>query len=199
MTTEANSTDHDAEYLRCGCCGRERLANRVTELDSSPGIYICLGCALSAARRVSRLPVPSLDPRGLLHRLQHLLPGGPGHSHAHQGVPTYGIAIPIFPVTDLNRSLPYYRRLGFKVVEHLNDYAVLASGDIELHLNEASDRTPDEAFIHVTGDPTSLWKRLSDRNLPGLGPVQDQPWGLREFVATDPDGNTLRIGHPSPS
>jgi hypothetical protein len=32
----------------------------------------------------------------------------------------------------------------------------------------------------------------------GLGPVIDQPWGLREFVATDPDDNHIRLGSPTP-
>ena len=31
-----------------------------------------------------------------------------------------------------------------------------------------------------------------------LGPVQDQPWGLREFIATDPDGNRIRIASGIP-
>ena len=185
-------TDSPSEYLRCGCCGRKRLAQRVTELDSSPGVYICLGCALSAARRVSRVPLPRLDPRDLLHRLRHHR-GGDHH-------PASLIkAIPIFPVTDLDRSIGFYERLGFDIVERLDDYAVLESGQVELHLNRTGDRTADEAFVHTTSDPTSLWKRLHERQVSGLGPVQDQPWGLREFVTTDPDGNRLRIGHPSPS
>jgi uncharacterized glyoxalase superfamily protein PhnB len=51
-------------------------------------------------------------------------------------------------------------------------------------------------FIHVP-DAGQHWKELASNAVTGLGPVQDQPWGLREFTATDPDGNRIRIGsHP---
>ncbi len=33
--------------------------------------------------------------------------------------------------------------------------------------------------------------------LPGeiaVGPIVDQPWGMREFSVTDPSGNVLRFG-----
>jgi hypothetical protein len=32
----------------------------------------------------------------------------------------------------------------------------------------------------------------------GVGELIDQDYGLREFILTDPDGNRVRIGSPSP-
>jgi hypothetical protein len=40
-----------AELRRCGCCDRDRPAGKVAELGNTPGVYICAGCALWAARR----------------------------------------------------------------------------------------------------------------------------------------------------
>jgi uncharacterized glyoxalase superfamily protein PhnB len=45
-------------------------------------------------------------------------------------------------------------------------------------------------------DAGAFWKRLTADKISGIGPVQDQHYGLREFVVTDPDGNRLRIGSP---
>jgi uncharacterized glyoxalase superfamily protein PhnB len=39
-----------------------------------------------------------------------------------------------------------------------------------------------------------LWKQLKSQGASGLGPVEDQPYGLREFVVVDPDGNKIRVG-----
>jgi uncharacterized glyoxalase superfamily protein PhnB len=41
-----------------------------------------------------------------------------------------------------------------------------------------------------------LWKQLKSQGASGLGPVEDQPYGLREFVVVDPDGNKIRVGSP---
>ena len=38
----------------CGCCGRNLPATAVTELGSTPGVYICRRCALWAAARIGR-------------------------------------------------------------------------------------------------------------------------------------------------
>lgn len=37
---------------RCGCCGRYLPRAEVTELGSTSGVFICVGCALWAAYRV---------------------------------------------------------------------------------------------------------------------------------------------------
>jgi uncharacterized glyoxalase superfamily protein PhnB len=50
-------------------------------------------------------------------------------------------------------------------------------------------------FLHVH-DARALWKRLMAEQITRIGPVQDQDYGLREFVISDPDGNRPRIGSP---
>lgn len=54
---------------RCGCCGRS--GRRMHELGDTPGVYICIGCALWAARRAAGLPSPSSRlPRVLLQSVR---------------------------------------------------------------------------------------------------------------------------------
>jgi catechol 2,3-dioxygenase-like lactoylglutathione lyase family enzyme len=160
----------------------------MTELGDTPGVYICWSCALWAARRASRFPIISLDPRRLARRLLRR-----GHS---AGV--FWTAIPILPSTDLDRTAAYYESVGLHLIERSEGYLRLHSGSVELHFSTAEDaRTPGEAFVHVP-DAGRLWKRLRSEGVTGLGPVEDQPWGLREFVLTDPDGNRLRVGSAAP-
>ena len=190
MTTTSGPPVDTTARRRCGCCGKDKPADRVTELGDSPGVYICTGCALWAARRASQLPVLRVDARRALRRLQRLC-----HRRDDD---TYRMAIPVLPVTDLDTALPFYSQLGFETVERLDDFAVLQAGAIKIHLSQfGGHNTPVCAAIRV-GDPARLWKKLTSQQATGLGPVEDHPWGIRDFTATDPDGNTLRFGHPTP-
>jgi hypothetical protein len=51
MTTAAPDTERPTSTARCGCCGRALPASRLTELGSTPGVFICTSSALWAARR----------------------------------------------------------------------------------------------------------------------------------------------------
>jgi uncharacterized glyoxalase superfamily protein PhnB len=36
---------------------------------------------------------------------------------------------------------------------------------------------------------------LPSEGIPRLCPPEDTPWGMHEFVLTDPSGNEVRVGH----
>jgi hypothetical protein len=69
----AAETVREFDHEHCGCCGRQRPAREVVELGCTPGVFICGGCAIWAARRVGpaaalrQLRVTPLG--GLLRRL----------------------------------------------------------------------------------------------------------------------------------
>jgi len=193
MTTVSAETSRDAGPARCGCCGRSLPAERLVELGSTPDVYICDRCALWAARRSSRLPVVRLDPRDLIRWLRRRtsMSSGP-----------FAKAIPILPSANLDRTAEFYRALGMVEIGRHEGYLLMQAGPVEVHFSSpgsATDSTPaaGEAFIHVP-DAGMLWKQLKSRGVPGLGPVEDQPYGLREFVAVDLDGNKIRFGSPVP-
>ena len=48
--TGAAETLPTSDHRRCGCCARSLPAIEVAELGSTPGVFICVGCALWAAR-----------------------------------------------------------------------------------------------------------------------------------------------------
>jgi catechol 2,3-dioxygenase-like lactoylglutathione lyase family enzyme len=189
MTTMAPETEQPAGVAQCGCCGRTLPASRLTELGSTPGVFICAGCALWAARRSTAFPVVRLDPRLVVRWAR-------GFASSRRGLAT--TAIPVLHSADLDRTTGYYEALGLEVAQRHDTYLVMQAGPVELHFTTSQDTpAPGQAFLHVP-DAGRLWKQLQQRNLTGIGPVEDQASGLREFVVTDPDGNHIRVGSPTP-
>jgi catechol 2,3-dioxygenase-like lactoylglutathione lyase family enzyme len=188
MTTMSADSEVEAGRVRCGCCGQARPAGRLVELGSTPGVYICDGCALWAARRSTRMPVIRLDPQALLAWLRaRVRTQGP-----------VARTIPILPSMDLDRTAAFYRSAGMEELARYEGYLVLGFRGVELHFTtEPGAAGAGQAFVLVP-NAGRLWKQLKSQGAPGLGPVEDREHGLREFVVTDPDGNRIRVGSPIP-
>ena len=102
----------------------------------------------------------------------------------------------VFPVTDVVPAAAFYRSLGF-VVDGDDGYAwVTHNGGEILHLARVDDLDPAlnraAGYLHVqdAGD----WHRAWTESGVDVGPLVDEPWGMREFSLRDPDGNLLRVG-----
>lgn len=187
MTAAETAGTSDQEH--CGCCGRQLPRKEVVELGSTPGVFICVGCALWAARRAG--PVAALRQLRFtsLGALARRLTGSratPGSARA---------AIPILPSTDLDRTAAFYTAAGFSETERHGGFLLLHNSGVELHFTQEASLAPGQCFVHVA-DAVKLWKQLRDRGTAGVGPIAEQDHGLREFVLTDPDGNRVRVGSP---
>src|SRR6476661_4656815 len=106
MTTTAADRDIDQTEPRCGCCGRAVGVGRLVELGNTPGVFICDRCALWAARRSTRMPVLSVDPRAALRWVRDRV--GPSRPVAR--------AVPILPSADLDRTWAFYRDMGLEEI-----------------------------------------------------------------------------------
>jgi catechol 2,3-dioxygenase-like lactoylglutathione lyase family enzyme len=105
---------------------------------------------------------------------------------------------PIFPVSDLQTALAYYRALGFRAdAWHGGGYGFLRFEGVEIHLGQEPDldARPDRrasAYLFVD-DADALartWAEAGgDVRLP-----EDTEWGQHEGVLIDPDGNVIRFG-----
>ncbi|GLY06716.1 hypothetical protein Acsp01_70950 [Actinoplanes sp. NBRC 101535] len=105
-------------------------------------------------------------------------------------------AIPILSTRDLDRSLAFYGRLGFRG-EQLPGYAVLTQEDTELHISGTSRHSPTGCLLRVD-DAAARWEQLRDE--PTLGTLEDDVPGMLTFVLLDPDGNHLRfVSGPHPA
>jgi catechol 2,3-dioxygenase-like lactoylglutathione lyase family enzyme len=102
---------------------------------------------------------------------------------------------PILPVTDLERSVAWFRDvMGFGVNFIEGSWASLGKDGFELLLHVV-DQPPEPrwSFVHVA-DVDQVFD--SFRSSPDLvEPVESKPWGTREFVLEAPDGHRFRIGH----
>jgi hypothetical protein len=157
------------------------------ELGSTPGVFICVRCALWAARRAG--PGAALRQLrsavgSLLHRLQSTA-AGPG---ARAG-------IPILPSADLGRTAAFYTAAGFTETGRYETYLLVQIDGVEVHFSLQDTPVPGQCFIHV-GDALAVWKQLRHDGADGVSAVEDKDYGLREFVLTDPDGNQVRFGSP---
>ena len=111
-----------------------------------------------------------------------------------------GKTIPILPAIDLTQTLTFYEQLGFSVRRRYPDYAIVARGEMELHFSQF-----DEDHRHVAehsgcylrvSDARALYEEFRAKGVSGLGPLEEKPWGMREFPVIDPSGVLLRIGQP---
>lgn len=182
--------EHNHAHQLCGCCGRHFRQAEVAELESTPGVFVCAGCALSLARQAG--------PAAALRHVRSLICSVRGRMADGGARPESLTAIPILPSTDLDRTAATYAAAGFTEAERFEGYLLLRHGRVEVHFTlEQDGLTPGRCFLHVR-DAAALWKQLDRGGLAGLGPVEDKEYGLREFVLTDPDGNQVRFGSPIP-
>lgn len=101
-------------------------------------------------------------------------------------------------VTDLDRSVDYYRRLGLEQIVAAEDYArfVCPDGDSTLSLERVQTVDPSATTVYFECD--DLDATVAALRLAGVGferaPV-DEPWLWREARLRDPDGNRLCLFH----
>jgi catechol 2,3-dioxygenase-like lactoylglutathione lyase family enzyme len=117
-----------------------------------------------------------------------------------------GIAIPILPARDLEETRAFYERLGFQAAgwwpTEFGGYAILRRGDLSMHFFLFKDISPDQNYAQCywrVKDVDALYAEFHGAGLPRWGtprlePVEDAPWGMREFSITDPNGNLVRVG-----
>jgi catechol 2,3-dioxygenase-like lactoylglutathione lyase family enzyme len=103
-------------------------------------------------------------------------------------------------VADLGRALSFYEDvLGFRVGFTNGDpvsFAVIRQGEAELHLRVQPARAGSSHIHMMVDDLDSVYQRLQAAAVPVKQPPKLQPWGLRDLVATDPDGNTFELAQP---
>jgi catechol 2,3-dioxygenase-like lactoylglutathione lyase family enzyme len=123
---------------------------------------------------------------------------------------------PALPSRDVGRSIEFYRGvLGFEVVHHDGDFAVLERDAARLNLWGATDESwrekldPErpvcsgaESFIagtascrvQVNGGVDELYESCAEKGV--VHPkahLEDTWWGTREFGVLDPDGNLVSL------
>jgi hypothetical protein len=110
---------------------------------------------------------------------------------------------PIVTVHNVRAALDRYQQLGFDT-EHdeAADYGFAGRGSVQIHLQpgEPEPGEPGETggvcYLRVS-DAEALHAEWKAAGVGGrfMGP-HNTPYGLREFVYTDPDGIVHKVGSP---
>ncbi len=101
-------------------------------------------------------------------------------------------------VSDIPRTVEFYRRLGLRPVVLDDHYArfTCPDGDSTFSVEYAAGVTPGATMVYFECD--DLDDRVAALKAAGVtfdsGPV-DQPWLWREARLTDPDGNPICLFH----
>lgn len=110
-------------------------------------------------------------------------------------------AMPVLEVTDMARSLAFYRdKLGFSaaVWGEPPSFAIVQRGAVTIAL-DASERGQSAnnqywaAYIYVV-DVDALHAEYRDLGIAIHRDIEDAPYGCRDFDVTDPDGYILAFG-----
>lgn len=107
--------------------------------------------------------------------------------------------IPMLPVRDVAAGIAFYEKLGFSVQRKEDGWAwaMLASGDTRIMLDQSINRHPDaprQSVLYLYVDDIAAYHEQVRAN--GLdAPDPDVTfYGMKEFRIDDPDGNRLWIG-----
>jgi len=117
-----------------------------------------------------------------------------------------------FFVSDVDRSIEFYRHLGFHVTKRYEDWILLRRGETRLGLQGDAHAvagphyfTPNighhprgtgvEVSIQVD-DVDAAYEQALAAGLNVVKPIQDRPWRTRDFRLADPDGYFVRVTSP---
>ena len=109
----------------------------------------------------------------------------------------------VYQVADIESALAFYRDvLGFTVDFRYDNYAGVFLGKCELHLCTHtiwSRPLGGGAVVIIAEEVDTYCATIKQRGAPILLEPTDEPYGLRDFVTRDPDGNILTFSAPLPT
>jgi uncharacterized glyoxalase superfamily protein PhnB len=109
---------------------------------------------------------------------------------------------PELPVRDVRAAAAFYQeKLGFKHGFTWGDPVRMIGvnlGGVSVHLRQGTPAPEGFAVYFVVGDADELHDFQRTGGVDIVRPLQDQPWGFRDFMVSDLDGNKLMFGHRLP-
>ena len=111
---------------------------------------------------------------------------------------------PQFLVEDLDRSIAYYRRLGFTFGEPWDGFYAIGHLDgLELHLKEAPKNQAERQYRrdneHLDASAgvdgiEAFYARCVANGATIFKPLAATAWGTKDFYVEDPDGHIISFG-----
>lgn len=105
------------------------------------------------------------------------------------------------PAKDFELSKRFYKDLGFTMASDGGGVAYFHFGHVSFLLQDFCAESLAENFMmHIlVEDVDAWWKNVQESNLASkygvqVGPIESQPWRMRDFCLFDPSGVLWRIG-----
>jgi catechol 2,3-dioxygenase-like lactoylglutathione lyase family enzyme len=110
-------------------------------------------------------------------------------------------AVPIIPARDIEASTAWYRdRLGFEIFHTEREYGIVGRGEAWIHFWGPSRIPPEKSDtmfrVGVRGIDSLYDHCQAEGIVHPNGPLEEKPWGFREFSVTDHDGNLVTFFEP---
>ena len=118
-------------------------------------------------------------------------------------MPDVQVVIPVLPTKDLERTHRFYCDvLGFLEPWGFGDPPQYGGvrADLEkmpaIHFTVDADRGPGEVFV-ILDDVDAYFEEVRAAGAEFIFEVGDRPYGMRDFMVGDPDGNRISFGTPT--
>ena len=105
------------------------------------------------------------------------------------------------PARDFALSKQFYQDLGFELRSDGGGVAYFAHGNTSFLLQDFYQSEHASNFMmHLLVEDVAAWHRrvlasgVAERFGVAVGELEEQPWGMRDFVLYDPSGVLWRIG-----
>jgi uncharacterized glyoxalase superfamily protein PhnB len=108
----------------------------------------------------------------------------------------------VLAVHDARAAAKFYvEALGFRIVDEPPGWIFVLKDNCMIMLGECpDDMRPSELGCHSyfaylrVDDAAAYHAQLKAKGVPSVRDIEDQPWGMREFSITTPDGHRIMIG-----
>jgi uncharacterized glyoxalase superfamily protein PhnB len=105
---------------------------------------------------------------------------------------------PELPVADVERAQEHYRdTLGFEIgwIEPDKSIGAVSNGEAVIFFRKR--RPPFESSVHwvFVEDIEATYRQLQSSGSHMVEPLEQKPWGLRQFTIADLDGNLFHFHH----
>ena len=107
-------------------------------------------------------------------------------------------------VADLDRSIAFYQKLGFRFADPWEGFYAIGHRDgLELHLKKpaahATDRTFRRDHEHLDAAAgvdgiEAFFEHCVANGVTVVRPLAPTEWGTKDFYIEDPDGNVISFG-----
>lgn len=108
--------------------------------------------------------------------------------------------IPKLPFIDKQKTIEFYKQLGFILQSDYVDYLITKSAEVELHFFSYPALIPAKSdfmiYLRVKSDIDTLYLQLQQKGIAihPNGTLEDKPWNQKEFAVIDPNGTLLTFG-----